>query len=81
MKLADLVTGQTVHYRTGTRANDEVVWSGWKRGSLKVKRQDTTISSLTLPEETAVFAQGDYDPQHRVFVREDYLLDIGGLTV
>lgn len=91
MTLDDLYDGMPVVVRTGRAGREDVEWGPWRPATLFLVRANKAIKSQgVLPghiallalkgEDWAEYTQQDWSPHDRLFLCEDYYLEIEGLT-
>lgn len=88
MKLADLLHGQLVRARWGRAGRSAPAWGPWKEVELyldRAKQAPHQIICLCLMKLNgnfmpwAEYSEQDFDTRYKVFLVEDYYLEIEGL--
>lgn len=94
MKLADLQHDQQVQVRCGRAGRESPQWGEWHAAKLHIQRDArfagrspkaggvAVLALKTLddkPVDWAEYDGDDFDPKHKVFLVEDYYLEIEGL--
>lgn len=82
MKASELKDGDVVKLRLGRAGKTNVSWRPWQSTTLSVQRNGKGKPSIITPADGrwAEYRPEDFEPEHKVFLVEDYYMQIEGVT-